>query len=379
VTAPGAIGQAGHSPASVRHVVGCMTGTSIDALDAALVRVHGHGLGMRAEFVRGVSRTLGELGPRLRAMADQRAMTAGEIAALSRDFALLHAEVVREVLGATTPELVAVHGQTVFHAPPVSWQMFNGGLLAHALGVPVVFDLRAADLAAGGQGAPITPLADWVLLRSDEPTAVVNLGGFCNATVLPSGRTGESPAASIAAIAGYDICACNHLLDTIARELLGRPYDENGRAALKGIEHAPSLDDLRELLSRQSREGRSLGTGDELAQWIDRWRNTVNPNDLAATACGGIGRTIAVRLHAGSPTRVLVAGGGAHNAALVGAIRRATGGDVDTTASRGVPIEFREAMEMGVLGALCRDRVPITLTRVTGVPRPPLAGVWAGV
>lgn len=356
-----------------------MTGTSIDGLDAALVAVHGHGLSMTAECVRGVSRELGPLGSGLRALADQAPMTAGAIAGLMREFALLHAEAIRELMrGEGTPTLVSVHGQTVFHAPPVSWQMFNGAVLAREIGAPVVFDLRGADLAAGGQGAPITPLADWILFRGAHPAAVVNLGGFCNATILPGVDPNTDAAALVDAIAGYDVCACNHVLDRVARECLGVAYDSGGAAALKGTIDATARNALAAALDAQARAGRSLGTGDETERWIQSWRGRISGQDMAATACAAIGGTIAERLR-GVQT-ILAAGGGAHNGALLRAIGEHSSAALTTTASRGVPIELREAAEMAVLGALCQDRVPITLPRVTGVAHPaPVAGVWASV
>jgi anhydro-N-acetylmuramic acid kinase len=362
-----------------RLIVGCMTGTSIDALDAAMVRVRGHGLGISCGFVRGVTRELGTLAAGLRAMADQEPLTAGAMARLSREFALLHGAAIRGLVGDERPALVCVHGQTVFHEPPVSWQMFNGPVLAREIGAPVVFDLRGADLAAGGQGAPITPLADWVMFRSPQPVAVVNLGGFCNATLLPGHRPGRDAAAEIACIEGFDVCACNHLLDRVARQSLGRPFDENGAAALSGRVQDEARRELADALTVQARARRSLGTGDETGGWIERWAKRTNGPDLAATACAAIAGAIAPRLH--STGTVLLAGGGARNRALAGALARAMPeAAVESTASRGVPIEFREAVAMAVLGALCADRVPITLPRVTGVPEPaPISGVWAGV
>ena len=362
-----------------------MTGTSIDGLDAALVRVRGRGLEMRAEFVRGVSRGLGELGSGLRQLADQEPMTAGDIARLMRDFALLHATTIRELMrGEPSPTLVSVHGQTVFHAPPVSWQMFNASVLAHEVGAPVVFDLRAADLAVGGQGAPITPLADWILFRGERPTAVVNLGGFCNATILPgvaAAASTEDMIHAINSIEGYDVCACNHVLDSVARECLRTAYDTGGAAALAGNINETARDELATALGVQAQSGRSLGTGDETGRWIEAWRNRLAGNDMSATACAAIGNTIADRLH--DVRTILAAGGGAHNAALLRSIRVRSGAELQTTSSRGVPIEFREAAEMAVLGALCADRVPITLPQVTGVNggrhSAPIAGIWAGV
>src|SRR4051812_48379747 len=168
---------------ATRRVVGCMTGTSIDGLDAALVEIEGTGLAMRAKVVRCVSRELGEVGKTLRMIAEQRPMIASEIATAMFTFSLLHAAAIQELLNGERCDLVCVHGQTVFHKPPHSWQLMQPAPIAAAIGCPVVFDLRQADLVRGGQGAPITPIADWLMFRrAGDPMSVVNLGGFCNYT-----------------------------------------------------------------------------------------------------------------------------------------------------------------------------------------------------
>ncbi|MFM9994534.1 MAG: anhydro-N-acetylmuramic acid kinase [Phycisphaerales bacterium] len=354
---------------STRLVAGCMTGTSLDGLDAALVRIEGRGLAMSARFVRGITRPLGDLAGPLRRLAEQEPMSAGAIAALARDFALLHADALRKLVGPDRVDLVAVHGQTVFHAPPVSWQLMNAGPIARALGVPVVSDLRAADLAAGGQGAPITPLADWILLRhAGEARAVANLGGFCNITRLPAGGDAS-------AVTGQDVCACNHLLDTVARTLFNTPFDADGARASAGSVHGEAVGDLDRVLRGAGRPGRSLGTGDEAAEWVACWRARIRADDLAATACGAIARAIADA--ASDVDRLLLAGGGAKNRALARAIASACPAAVEPLDTHGLPGAYREAACMGVLGALCQDRVPITLPAVTGVAAPaPMAGSW---
>lgn len=385
---------------TVRLVVGCMTGTSVDGLDAALVRVDGHGLSMRAKFVAGVSASLGELAGPLRALGEQTPMPAAQIAALARDFSLAHTRAVRALLeseparaamwergpnehaghaGRACVDLIAVHGQTVAHAPPVSWQMFNPWPLVEATGARVVFDLRGADLARGGQGAPITPLADLVLLAGPETRAVINLGGFCNVTLLPAVGPGADMGVASERVQGLDVCVCNLLLDAIARERLGVPYDAGGEAALSGRVHEPATGDLLNLLEHQRASGRSLGTGDESLAWVARWAGTLTGADLCASACEAIGRTIGRAVHGAQ--RVLLAGGGANNRALVRVIEREAGAPCASTDDAGLPGTFREAAEMAVLGALCADRVPITLAQVTGLPTgtaAPLSGCFAG-
>jgi len=172
---------------SVRLAIGTMTGTSIDGLDIALVRAIGTGTSMRVELERSASFSLGPLALGLRNLAEGRSATASEIARLALAFGQLHADAIIELASDELPEidLICAHGQTVFHSPPASWQLLNPHPIAVRTGVPVVFDLRQADLALGGQGAPITPITD-PMLFPDVPTpfAVINLGGFCNVTLV---------------------------------------------------------------------------------------------------------------------------------------------------------------------------------------------------
>lgn len=359
-----------------RLVFGFMTGTSIDAIDAAAARIEGTRLGMRVTLAGSHAVSLGALASRLRALAGGEKLTAGEVAKLSLDFSSAHAgalRALREKAGA--PDLVAVHGQTVFHGPPASWQMLSPWPIAREAGCPVVYDLRGADLAAGGQGAPVTPLADWVLFRDErESRAIVNLGGFCNATILPGGGRPED-------VRGLDVCACNHVLDEASRRAIDRAYDEDGARAASGRAEVRAVEALRETLARQGASGRSLGTGDEAARWVETFMaRGVRGDDLLASAVEGVALTIAQMVNASKPDRVFFAGGGARNRALLARLARHTGLPAATTEALGVPVDMREALEIAALGALCADGVAITLPAVTGAPSPtPMSGAWAGL
>lgn len=374
---------AGASTERVRRVVGCMTGTSIDGLDLALVEIRGTGLEMRCRVLRLGTRELGALQRPLRAFADGAAMTAGAIATMAHDFGVLHAEAIAELLAGERTDLVCVHGQTVFHKPPVSWQLLNPWPIVQRIGARVVYDLRGADLAAGGQGAPITPIADAVLLGSRPEFvgglasgfAVVNLGGFANYTAVAAAG-GNTLAERLSTIRGGDVCVCNQLLDRIARERLGVAFDADGERASAGRVDAAACERLVALI-RPRHAGRSLGTGDESFAWVDETRASLGGDDAAATACDAIGRVIAESLR-GVET-VLLAGGGARNRTLAAAIaRHSQGGRVGMIDDFGIAATHREAIAFAVLGALCEDRVAITLPSVTGVGVAPISGAWAG-
>ncbi|MBL0926593.1 MAG: anhydro-N-acetylmuramic acid kinase [Phycisphaerales bacterium] len=352
----------------IRLALGCMTGTSLDGLDVAAVELGGSGANLRARVVAHEATPLGQLAARLRAVAEGRAHTAAELTGLAHEFGVFHAVALERILRGhrlTTPDLVSLHGQTVFHQPPLrSWQLINPWPVAAALGCAVCFDLRGADLALGGQGAPITPLADWVFFRHPrERRVVVNLGGFCNITLLPS----DAGPGARDGIEGCDVCACNHVLDGVARRVLGRPFDPDGAAAASGVASEPAAIDLFERLTLQSRAGRSLGTGDEADAWLDAWAPDLTPADLAASAAEGVARTIAAAVrNAGGADRLILAGGGVHHRPLAARIGALVGVPAEPSDVQGVPIAAREAGAMAVLAAIAANGEAITLPRVTG-------------
>ena len=362
-------------PRPKRLVIGAMTGTSLDGIDVAATEIDGTGLEMRAKLLRHVTADLEPLRDELHRAAQQEPMTAGQFARLALALGERYADAIAD---AADPgeliDLIAVHGQTIVHRPPVSWQLINPSPIAARFDCPVVYDLRQADIAAGGQGAPITPIADWIMFRDAERRrAIVNLGGFCNVTILPAARSGKP----LEEVRGFDICACNLVLDAVARQTLGTPYDQGGGAAQSGTPHAEVVQDLCAIYRRQRSEHRSLGTEDEASDWVAQHKIRLPPNDLAATAVVAVAECIGEAIAEHDVDQIIIAGGGAHNRALVEAIDRQCHTPARLSDALGVPVQAREALAMAVLGALCADGIPITLPQVTGCDDPaPVAGMW---
>jgi len=370
-----------------RLALGCMTGTSLDGLDVAGVAAIGSGLEVHVRLERTGTMPLGELAPWLRAYCDGAKATAGEAAEAALRLGELHARALKDMHqkepALPRPDVIAIHGQTVFHRPPVSWQLVNPWPVAREFGCPIVCDLRGQDLALGGEGAPITPLADWVMFRSERETrAIVNLGGFCNVTILPRGASPEDVRAG-------DACACNHVLDGVARRVLGRPFDAGGARASQGRAREEAVRELVSIAvstrndSTGRRQTRSLGTGDEAIGWIERWAEKMGAEDLAASAAEGIAMSIAgwIREALHGVDRIIVAGGGALNDHLVRRLAAHAGCAVETTECFGVPVTHREAAQMAVLGLLAMDGVEITLPWITGRGGSGAgmrAGMWIG-
>lgn len=347
-----------------------MTGTSLDALDLALIEVRGHGVTLNATVHSCASVSLGDLTVDLRKLADQQPMSSEDIAHLSHKFGLLHLNAVRTLIEDDTIDLVAVHGQTLFHKPPVSWQLINPSIIAHDLNVPVIYDLRAADLACGGEGAPITPIADYILFHSPiEKRTVINFGGFINVTHLPDS---DDPTQ----IQGGDVCVCNQFLDRLSRELLRQPFDRDGEASTSGLLADTPNHDLVKFLDNQIRENRSLGTGDEITDWLHKYKNRYAPNDLLRTACAAIASSVWRSVQSFDPKRLIVAGGGVHNRALMRELESVSSVPIEHSDYFGIQANYREAVAMALLGALCQDRIPITLSQVTGNHAAPVSGCW---
>lgn len=352
-----------------RRVIGCMSGTSLDAVDVALVEIEGEGLDMRARFVHGHNFPFRTLSKILRPVTQCKPKPVGDIARYGVMIGMSYSVAIQKLveqsggLRSAGPDLIGLHGQTVYHEPPNSMQLINPHHVALEFRVPVAFDFRGSDIAAGGGGAPITPLADHILFRDAKETrAVLNLGGFANYTWLPPTR--KKGEAALASIRGADICTCNQLLDFIARRWFKKKYDKGGARAGHGIVHPEAEEFLLTMLSTQSRDGRSLGTGDEATDWARTFQDQCNGEDLAATACSVIGQVIGQTI--GDADRIILGGGGAANNTLLDGLRAHSKSELADTDAFGVPSQYREAVCMAVLTALARDGVPITLPQVTG-------------
>ena len=373
------------SGSGTRFVAGGMTGTSLDGLDVALAQIEGCGLSMSADYRGTVNRPLGALADELRGFASGEQASALRYARAGRQLGELYADAVAQLCHDFLPEgreldFVVAHGQTIAHAPSdgLSWQLFDPWPIVRRLGVPVCYDLRQSDLIAGGQGAPITPLSDWVLYRhSDRDRVVVNLGGICNATCLPGG-------CNVDQVRAEDIGPCNLLIDAVVRSAFpDLQYDEGGALAAAGKRSSVIYDAVRkgsEFFDRP--HPRTAGREEFGHEWVQRLLTETNlaGRDGITAATEAAAALVADYIsELGDGIEVVLAGGGAKNPFLVEVIGAKLAGRAQIVISdnAGIPAAAREAMGFAVLGALTRDGLPITLPQVTGAQRPGLAGAWA--
>jgi 1,6-anhydro-N-acetylmuramate kinase len=365
-----------------RFIVGCMTGTSLDGLDAALVKVTGRGRSVSAELIEHVSRPFGKLRGSLNRLA--RGLPSQPVLYLraARDLGEFHADLVADLCekhGDIAVDFIVAHGQTIWHAPDehMSWQLFDPWPIVHRIKCPVLYDLRQADLVAGGQGAPITVASDGVMFPGNgRARLIINLGGVCNVSMVPASDSDE--------LDGFDLCPCNILVDGVVRNLFPEKlYDDGGMMAGVG-KHSDVVFNL--IMKHPFFEvcpNRSTGREDFDDDWIENLvaeaSEYLEPNDLIASAVEAVAIVIGRLVKKLRCPQVVLAGGGTKNMFMVNRIKRlCEPAEVLLSTDFGIPVEAREAMGLAVLGALSHDGVPITLTRVTGAKKPGVAGAWAG-
>ncbi|MFI7220544.1 anhydro-N-acetylmuramic acid kinase [Micromonospora maritima] len=275
-------------------------------------------------------------------------------------------------------DAVVSHGQTVFHWVEAgrvrgTLQLGAPARVAARVGVPVLHDLRSADVAAGGQGAPLVPAFDALLLDpAAGPRAALNLGGIANLTVVAPG----------APVLGYDVGPANALLDAAARRFLDRPCDVDGERAAAGRVHGALL---ARLLAEPyyaapppKSTGKELFHGGYLDAALAALGEPVAADDVLATLTELTARTVADACDRHGVTEVVAAGGGVRNPTLRARLAALGAGRwrLRTTDELGVPAQAKEAYAFALLGWLSWHGLPGAVPSVTGASRAAVLGSW---
>jgi len=268
------------------------------------------------------------------------------------------------------PDVIAVHGQTVSHLPAqhATLQLGDAARVARATGVPTVNDFRSADMAAGGEGAPLVPFGDHVLFASRAPIAVLNLGGIANLTLIPSASADD--------VIAFDTGPANMTSDAIITPS-GEAFDRDGRRARAGRVNERALAEALRHPYFARRAPKSTGREDFGGPFATRIADRVSDDggsldDALATALAISSRSIADALARETPrgttwTMLAVAGGGARNPALMESVARAVAPlRVVKTDELGVPSQAREAIAFAIMGAYRMRELPNVLPSATG-------------
>jgi anhydro-N-acetylmuramic acid kinase len=397
-----------------RLVVGLISGTSMDGIDAALVRISGPATQPRVRLV--AFATLNYSAPvrqTILRIATGEASTAGEISQLNFLLGELFAEAALRVckkarISPSRLAAVGSHGQTIYHqgvptregarSITSTLQIAEPSVIAERTGVPVVADFRTADMAAGGQGAPLVPMVDYLLLPdARKGTVALNIGGIANFTVIPAG-------AKAVQVFGFDTGPGNMVIDGLVRHFTRgqKAYDAGGRWAAKGRALEPLLDEMLRLPFFSQPPPKSAGReqfGQDFIRqfFLDRIssdsaigkrrltrqignRQSSIVNDLLRTATELTARTIADALERFvlgklAMHRLIISGGGAHNRLLVVRLAELLPNlRVHRSDEFGLDVDAKEAIAFAVLADRTMHGLPGNLPSVTGARRPVVLG-----
>jgi len=377
-------------------VAGVMSGTSADGIDVAIVRIV-------AGRTRPTLKLLAHEGYRypaalrravLAAMNAERTSTA-ELARLNWRLALEYARAVRRTSEKHNImiNLIGCHGQTLYHQGaatpyagesfPCTWQVGEAAVLAQQLGVPVVSNFRPADMAAGGQGAPLVPLLDYVLFADAKRGRVLqNIGGIANLTAIPAGAPSNE-------LIAFDTGPGNMVIDALAHKLFGKKYDPNGAIAARGMILADVVESELRLPFYRVAPPRSAGREQfghaYAARFLAACRKlSRRPEDALATATAitaeSIARSYKRFAHSrmqGKPVDYILSGGGAHNATLVEMLTSRLsplGCAITSSSDHGLPVEAKEAAAFALLASMTWHRLPGNIPAATGAERPVILG-----
>jgi anhydro-N-acetylmuramic acid kinase len=358
--------------------VGLMSGTSMDGVDAAIIRTDGEsfvevGAALTIPYRTGLRQKL------------QRLVMAGgkerdEARSIGRDITLVHIDAVQRLLAgagmsAADVDVLGFHGHTIRHAPAerVTVQIGDPFLLAQRTGITVVAHFRDADVAAGGQGAPLVPLYHAARATDlEKPLAILNIGGVANITWLGD-VTNATWIAEDGTICAFDCGPGNALIDDFVAARTGRPYDASGTLGLAGTVNPEVLQRLLDHPFFDLPPPKSLDRNAFDLSPVDRLSTADGAATLAAFTVTAAVRSI---LRMGSPKRLLVSGGGRLNRALIAGLASGLEGtEVAPVEAVGWRGDALEAEAFGYLAVRSLKGLPLSLPATTGVPEPMCGGV----
>lgn len=341
--------------------IGLMSGTSLDGVDAALLKTDGAGVIERlgSAYVPYTP----ELRDKIRALFNK-----APDAEVARELTLVNAAAVEKLLAETgvaaaAVDVIGFHGQTISHNPErrETCQMGDGALLARLTGIDVVNDLRVADVKAGGQGAPLVPVYHQAMAAQlEKPVAILNIGGVANVTYI-----GET-------LLAFDVGAGNALIDDWMLARAGKPYDEDGSAARAGTPDRTLVDQMmaHEFFKRPA--PKSLDRNAFAALSVAGATLEDGAATLTAFTIEGI---VAAQAQFPAPPRAwIVAGGGRLNGFIMDELRRRLGVPVAPIETIGFNGAATEAEAWAYLAVRSLQGLPITFPGTTGAPQPLTGG-----
>ncbi|WP_058185702.1 anhydro-N-acetylmuramic acid kinase [Terracidiphilus gabretensis] len=377
-------------------VAGVMSGTSADGIDVAVVKIApGRQRAKLTLLAHEGFPYPAALRSAILAAMNAASISTAELARLNWRLGLEYADAVRKTVAkhGVKVDLIGCHGQTLYHQARTkryagrnfacTWQLGEHAAIAQALHVPVVSNFRPADMVAGGQGAPLVSLLDYVLFADARRGRVLqNIGGIANLTAIPAGSGAD-------AVIAFDTGPGNMVMDALMQRLFDKPYDRNGSIAARGkVIPAVLSVELRHRYYRTA-PPRTAGREEFGREYAESFlkackKQSKAPEDAIATAtaltaesiAGSYGRFVAPVMH-GKPVDYIVSGGGARNRTLMtmlGERLAPLGCRLAAIDGFGLPAEAKEAAAFALLAWQTWHRLPGNVPAATGAERAVVLG-----
>jgi len=377
-------------------IIGLMSGTSCDGLDIALIEISENGIDTKFKFITGksVPYTLLQKNA-IQKLISSRIISINDISQLNFYLPQIWSEMVTSFLkennlDPSQIDLIGSHGQTVWHQPEKiefvdqsicsTLQISDPSVLAQLIGITTVGDFRVADVALGGQGAPLIPYFDWIFFNQFKKNIIsVNIGGISNLTFIP--KDGD-----INKVIAFDCGPGNMLIDGTMQKLFNKPFDKDGEIASEGkfseklFDFIRSNDKFVELKPPKSTGREQYNESflkDILKFSLD---NQINKNDIIST----LTRYTAYSIHQNYKLfvkpqsqidEIVVAGGGAHNKSIMLQLEKYFSSIMVTTISKyGIDIDLKEAIGFAILANETTKGNPSNIPQVTGARKPAILG-----
>lgn len=348
-----------------RKVVGLMSGTSVDGIDAALVDIDGYGSDTKIKVINTQKFPFPEEVRKgiFNAMQPETS-DVRSLCSLNVQLGYLYSEAVKGVCNSVgfsmdKLDLIGSHGQTIYHLPnpekgyvQSTLQIGDPAVIAYETRTPVISQFRSMDIAAGGEGAPLVPYVDYLLYaQSNKSVALQNIGGIGNVTVIPAGAT-------LGDIKASDTGPGNMMIDAACDRLFGVQYDKDGEIASKGEIITPLIDHLMEIPFLQQEPSKSTGRelfGVQLVERILSDWTEFPKNDIITTLTYFTAKTIEHHLKAfvlpiNPVDQFIISGGGSYNKTLIGMIEKLLPAcEVITLETIGQSSDDKEAVAFAVL------------------------------
>lgn len=358
--------------AQASYFIGLMSGTSADGVDGAIVRFFRNEIEIIATDSLPFSHSLSN---EITQLFTPAANEIDRLGSLDKTLAVLYAECVNSLIAKakfTPAQITAIgnHGQTIRHRPciqtPFTLQIGDASELAVRTGIPVISDFRRADIALGGQGAPLTPAFHKAAFGSNSANrCIVNIGGIANVTQLPYQDK----------VTGWDTGPGNGLMDAWIRQHQNKPYDNNGEWAASGDVNASALKHLLSHPYLKKRPPKSTGKEEFTLEAITPYTQGITAEDVQATLLEFSAITIAQGINEGNANSAYLCGGGVFNAQLISRIKvHCPNIQIQSTQVLGIAPSWVEATAFAWLAHQFWHKLPGNLPSVTGASRAGILG-----